>query len=344
MSRLAPVRGIAARAAHQLPFRKAQPKMPPLRPRGPAVKIPFERTISGAYSFAFRNILSIIGIGWFPYLLLCALVGGVVYQFGPQWQAAFDMFGAKPDPAAFKTIIMTVLPLEAILAPPFIVISAMVTVGIMRRALGQHPGPVLIFFSLGSQVWRLIGSYFLLVLLGIGMVIVMAGGIALAGFALDKFAKTAEMPAIVLLVIAAYLWCVYAVIRVYFFLPAVVVAENHIGIRRSWHLGRGNFWRIVGIFLIVTIPVGLAAQTIESAIFQMSGASFILQPGASPAEMRQFFSTLFEVLKKAWPYFAAVQLLHVIIVSGLMSGAIANAYRFVTGGDEIAPPPAKVPA
>jgi hypothetical protein len=343
MSRLAAVRGVAAKAA--LNCRSGRRNLRCRRfAGGPAMKIPFERTISGAYRFAFTNILSIVGIGWFPYLLLCLFVAGVIYQFGPQFQALFDMFGAKPDPAAVRTIMATIFPLEAILAPPFIVISAMVTVGIMRKALGQHPGPVLIFFSLGSQVWRLIGSYFLLVLLGIGMVIVLGGGIALAGFALDKFAKPAAVPVIVLLVIAAYLGCVYTVIRIYFFLPAVVVAENHIGIRRSWHLGRGNFWRIVGIFLIVTIPVGLAAQTIESAIFQMAGASLFLQPGASPAEVHQFFSALLDVLKKTWPYFAAVQLLHMVLVSGLMAGAVANAYRLVTGGDEIAPPPAKVPA
>ncbi|MEI9886357.1 MAG: hypothetical protein WDN08_07605 [Rhizomicrobium sp.] len=32
------------------------------------------------------------------------------------------------------------------------IVQAMVNVGLMRKALGQHPGPVFIFFSLGSQV------------------------------------------------------------------------------------------------------------------------------------------------------------------------------------------------
>ncbi len=308
------------------------------------MKIPFERTISGAYRFAFTNILSIIGIGWFPYLLLCLLAAAAIHQFGPQVLALFDTFGEKPDPARFRAIITTILSAEAILAPPFLVISAMAAVGMMRKALGQHPGPVFVFFSLGSQVWRLVGSYILLVLLGVGMMIVVAGAIALAWFALDKFAKPAEVPATALLFVATYLWLVYALIRVYFFLPAVVVAENHIGIRRSWHLGGGNFWRIVGIFLIVSLPVGLAAQTIESSIFQMAGGSLYLPPGSSPAEIHQFFSTFIEVLKRVWPYFAAVQLLHMVILAGLLSGAIANAYRLVTGGDDIAPRPAKVPA
>ncbi len=33
------------------------------------MKIPFERTIACAHRFAYSNILAILGIGWFPFLL-----------------------------------------------------------------------------------------------------------------------------------------------------------------------------------------------------------------------------------------------------------------------------------
>ena len=45
--------------------------------------------------------------------------------------------------------------------------------------------------------------------------------------------------------IVAVLWYIYAAVRLVFFLPAVVVAEEQIGLGRSWALGRGNFWRII---------------------------------------------------------------------------------------------------
>lgn len=308
------------------------------------MKIPFERTISSAYRFTFTNILSIIGIGWFPYLLFGALAAAVLYNFGPQLLEMFNTMGGKPDPSKIRGFLTALFSAEAILIPAVLAISAMVTVGLMRKALGQHPGPVFVFFSLGSQVWRLIGSYFLVMLLGIGMIIAVAGGVALIWFALDKVAKPAEVPITVVLVIAAYIWFIYAIVRVYFFLPAVVVAENHIGIRRSWHLGGGNFWRIVGIWLIVTIPIGLAAQTIETSILQMAGGSMMLQPGATPDEIKHFIPAMLDALRRVWPYLAVVYLFHVVIAAGLTAGAIANAYNLVTGGDDIAPPPAKVPA
>ena len=65
------------------------------------MKIPFERTIASAYRFAFTNILSIIGIGWFPFLLFAALVGGMVYLWMPQIAEFFSMIGKPQDPQAF---------------------------------------------------------------------------------------------------------------------------------------------------------------------------------------------------------------------------------------------------
>jgi hypothetical protein len=131
-----------------------------------------------------------------------------------------------------------------------------------------------------------------------------------------------------------------------FFIPAVVVAENHIGIRRSWHLGKGNFWRIVGILLIMTIPVGIAAQTIEGPVLQMGLGEVQNVMGAhpSPEDMQKFFALLLQAVRKVGPILLLIQLVHWVLLSGLMGGAVANAYSLVTGGPDIAPAPAKAPA
>src|SRR5262249_36729427 len=154
-------------------------------------------------------------------------------------------------------------------------------------------------FSLGSQVWRLIGSYLLTLLLVWGGAIVAGALIGVIYYLLAKAAPAAAGPVAGLLAIAAFVYLVYAFVRVYFFVPAVVVAENHIGIRRSWHLGRGNFWRIVGIVLIMTIPVGIAAQMIEGPILQfgMGDMQTVLGPSPTPEEMRNFFSLLLDAVK-----------------------------------------------
>jgi hypothetical protein len=311
------------------------------------MKIPFERTIAGAYRFAFTNFLSILGIGWFPYLLLSAIVGGLVYYYAPSFIALFHTVQVpKPDPADAMRFVGAILGAEALIVPLFLVISSMVTVGVMRKALGLHPGPVFFFFSLGSQVWRLIGSYLLLLLLLWGGAIVAGILIGVVYYLLDKAAPSAAAPVTVLLGIAAFFYWIYAFVRVYFFVPAIVVAENHIGISRSWRLGKGNFWRIVGILLIMSIPIGIAAQMIEGPVLQfgLGGTQTVLGPNPTPEDMQNFFSLLLGALKKVGPVLLVIQLVHWTLLSGLMGGAIANAYNLVTGGSDIAPAPAKATA
>jgi hypothetical protein len=313
------------------------------------MQIPFERTVSGAYRFTFKNILSILGIGWFPFLLMTAFIAGLIYVLGPQLVDLFSNIpkGGHPDNATTVKLLTIVLGGEAVAIPVIMLISAMVTVGVMRKALGQHPEPVYFFFSLSSQVWRLFASYLLLIVLAWGGGLVFA---VLAGFVfymLSLASHGAAVAAIVLLVIAGLLFWIYAIVRVYFFLPAIVVAENHIGIRRSWHLGKGNFWRIVGIFLVMTIPAGIAVQVLWQSVlqFEFGGMPLVLGPHPSPEEAHRFLMALLDMLKRAAPFIVFIQLLYMTVLTGLMGAATANAYNLVTGGDDIAPPPpAKVPA
>jgi hypothetical protein len=307
------------------------------------MKIPFERTIAGAYRFAFTNILSIIGIGWFPFLLFVALVSGLVMMLIPMFSGLWIADANKIDEAKLGAVALPLIGALVLIILAWIVVIAMVNVGIMRKALGQHPTPVYFFFSLGAQVWRLIGSYLLVSLLAWGIIALSVLAITAVSLALLKFAPSLQIFVTVLLGIAAFVWAIYALVRVQFFIPAVVVAENHIGITRSWTLGRGNFWRIVGISLIVTLPAAMASSTITSSILQIAMGShpLVFTPNMSPEESRRVLMELLDVFRRIGPYYAAVQLLYFVVVTGLTAGAIANAYSLVTGGGDIAPPKAK---
>ena len=308
------------------------------------MKIPFEGTISGAYRFAFSNILSIIGIGWFPFVLLGGIVGGLGYLWLPRIHELIDQLGKAgghppADPAQFASMFAPLFGSYFLVLMALFVVQAMVNVGIMRKALGQHPGPVYFFFSLGSQVWRLIGAYFLLTILFYGVVLLLVLAIAALSFLLQKSLPAAQLPVTIVLGIVAFLWVIYAAVRVMFFIPAVVVAENHIGIRRSWHLGRGNFWRIVGILLLIYIPVAFAVSTITSSVLQLFlGPSMGLPTGASsPAEMQAALKAMLNGFMRAAPYYAAIQLVQLILLSGLTAGAVASAYQSVTESAKASP-------
>ena len=57
------------------------------------------------------------------------------------------------------------------------------------------------------------------------------------------------------LAMALFLYLLVSAIRMGFFLPATITAENRGGVRRSHELTRGNFFRIVTVLIAVAVPV-----------------------------------------------------------------------------------------
>jgi membrane-anchored glycerophosphoryl diester phosphodiesterase (GDPDase) len=130
---------------------------------------------------------------------------------------------------------------------------------------------------------------------------------------------------------------VYSAVRLFFFLPAVVVAENRIGLGRAWSLGGGNFWRIVFVWLLIVVPVGfIAGVTLEMTILPVVVMEAMKLPHKPEAkEVLVFLRSLEPLL----PVILTILILWGIAVRGLMMGAIGSAYNAVT-----AKPPAEAAA
>lgn len=290
-------------------------------------KIPVERTISSAYSFAFKNILTVIGVAWFPYVLLCGIAAGLVFSILP---ALITPGG--PQPAALGALFAE-LPLLFFL---LFLAHAMVTVGLMERALGLKTGPVFIYFSLGSSVWRLFGAAILIEILLIIMVTVEGLVIAAVIGAAESAHNSGLGLLAAILIFAAVLWTIYFMVRIWFFIPAVVVAEEHIGIGRSWHLGGGNFWRIFLVFLAIYIPVSMAASVLMQAFYGNALMRLTLSQ-TQTSDPALFLHQFLGIFIANAPYLAIIQLIQMIILSGLGNGAIAAAYRGITQADHTEP-------
>ena len=303
---------------------------------GAGMHIPFETTIAGAYRFGFTRLLAVIGAVWFPILLMTAVLGGMFYMLAPAFADFFQHLPEKAQPvdsARVEAIMRAVWTAEAVAIPVFMVFSAMARVGVMRVALDQDDAPRFIFFSLGGQVWRLIGAYLLLFLafyaLGIAFVL---GGVAV------WFGLHATAPGIAALLltiggIAAGCFLIYAFVRTYFFLPAIVVAEGSLGLARSWALGRGNFWRIVGIVLVVYLPVSFVVGTVNSTIMQITIMPEVMRhAGAAqtPEQMQAMIRAILAAAVRFLPYFGALQIVQLILFFGIDGGAVATAYKAVT--------------
>jgi hypothetical protein len=297
------------------------------------MKIPVGKTLEAAFSFGLKNFLSVLGVVWFPVLAMIVLIGGAAFL------AIVSMHGSFPDPkidpAGFMHTLLHFSALFSWVWAVFLIAASMIQVGLLRKALGLHPGPVFIYFSLGSEVWRMVGAMLLLFVIMMGLAI----GFVLAGLAAYGIAHVAmgEPGSYWITGLAAVvLWCgyIYAIVRISYFVPAVVVAENHIGIGRAWSLAGGNFWRIIAIVLVISLAVNIVASMVSSIFAPSFMMTFTQQ--SDPAEFLHHYMTY---LSTFGPLLGIVYLLQTVLLYGLLAGAAANAYRAVT-----APPEGTQPA
>jgi hypothetical protein len=270
----------------------------------------------------------VLGVVWFPVLAAIVLIGGAAFL------AVGGMHGSFPDPKIDPTGFMRALAhlsgLFGWVWLVFMVVGAMIQVGLLRKALGLHPGPVFIYFSLGADVWRMLGAMFLIFVIMMGIAI----GLVLAGLVIYGIAHVAmgEPGSYWIAGLAAFvLFCayIYSIVRISYFVPAVVVAENHIGIGRAWSLAGGNFWRIIAIVLVITLAVNIVASMV-SATFAPSFMMTFGQP-TDPAQFLRHYTTY---LGTFGPLLGIVYLLQTVLLYGLFAGAAANAYRAVTSPPE----------
>jgi MFS family permease len=75
------------------------------------------------------------------------------------------------------------------------------------------------------------------------------------------------------LVIGLILALIWIYIRVMVAPAAIVIEELGVmaGIRRSWHLTRNNWWRILGITLVVAVMIGIIGQIVLMPLSLLSG-------------------------------------------------------------------------
>ncbi|MDE2184343.1 MAG: hypothetical protein KGJ78_15085 [Alphaproteobacteria bacterium] len=301
-------------------------------------RIPLETTIAGAYRFLFTKIVSIVGTLWLPFVLMAAIMGGAVYLVVPhEWLLGhFPTLHAKDvTPQAVFAMIGPCLAMAPLFFVVAIIAVSMMIAGLMRHALGQKTSMTFVYFSLGANVWRMAGAFILCWL------VVMFAGALLAGacaafYALAFAAIPKPWNGLVLAVFILCAVCawVYTAIRLTFFIPAVVVAENRIGLGRSWQLGGGNFWRIFVIYLLIIMPVAFVGGIIAQMTFLPIVMGHLAQMHATdahgPEAARAFIHTLLPLI----PVIVVINLLERIALMGLMAGAAGTAYNAVTAKAE----------
>ncbi|HEX4078438.1 MAG TPA: hypothetical protein VHX61_06150 [Rhizomicrobium sp.] len=284
------------------------------------IRLSVERTIGDGYIFAFTQFLSVLGTVWLPYLLLAAATVGLVLV-------------AMPDLP--RMVVMNELDVPGLLRLGRIAVlvgilgfiaDAMVAVGLQRKALGLHPRPVYAWFSLGAAVWRMAAALFLAMLV-IFFIVLLTGGVCVAIWFAAQGLGGAMWFVRVLNVCAGAAFVFYIAVRLLFFLPAVVVAEETIGLERAWILGGHNFWRVVIVVIAVVVPVAIGFHILSWAIF----GPFAVLPAMGHMSLREITRGVLLQFGAVGPFVLLFQLLERIVLLGVINGVVASAYLAVSG-------------
>jgi hypothetical protein len=298
-------------------------------------KLALAATLDAAYGFFFRNIISIVGIVWFPALVFACIAVALVLALVPH-----EWLTLSPATVDLETFVTTRLPVFVRVMPLVglagLVTISMMRVGILERALDNRAGLTLFYFSLGSRVWRMAGGTILAgialsvvaiveVVIGVALHFAMSAvpGIGLGWVILFDIVQT-----IALLVVLAYIG-----VRVCFFLPAAIVAENRIGFRRSWSLASGNVGRAIVIILAIVIPVWFVSSIVSEFAILPTFFPAMTKLGSQPDPAQA--AALLKAMLPVLPILAAVHLIGALVMTGTLLGAIGKAYRAVTADETV---------
>jgi hypothetical protein len=302
-------------------------------------KIPVGATIAHAYRFAFGEFFNILKLLWLPLAVLS--VGSIL--LGSQMDGLSRAI-ATHDFTAVTTpwpLIVLIYGISVILT--FMQLTAIFQFTLMRPEAANR----WYYFSVGKPVWRLIGAMLamLLAMVGILIIYVIAAAVVLFLFRLglgaahisDGAIKAILAFDVILAFLAGYCGFIFCALRFGFLLGATTIAEDRIGLFRSWTLSHGNFWRIFLVVLAVLLPF----IVVEFSTLYAAGAFPSFPPtGATPGQLRAFQDAMtakqmamLAGVRHYWyityPGFAVFA----VLFYGMAVGAQSYAYRTLTGSD-----------
>jgi hypothetical protein len=287
-------------------------------------KLPVLSTVSRTYGFVIGDIVTILQVAWLPMLL----TAGVNYYYGEQLNPAVVQKGGA-EAAVRAAALGFGIGLVSLLA------SIMVTVGLLRVVMyGQRPSaPFHLWFGLTE-----LRTLFVYVLLTVAVIAAILAGSLVLGIAAAA-AGSAGGAIVAILVVVLVLVLIWAMLRLTI-LPAVIVAENTLGVERAWALSRGNALRLFFVFLLTYAPYVILMLMALGAVMGSSMPDLsslqIPQNGGANEQAFQSGITAWQLAFTAamyenWLGYTVLNFVSTIISAALYAGIAGNAYHALTG-------------
>ncbi|WP_346959716.1 hypothetical protein [uncultured Arthrobacter sp.] len=266
-----------------------KPGIVPLRP------LMLGEILDGAFQTVRRNPAAMLGAGVIAQGL--GSVVSAVAQTGAVsgWSPAPWLEGIGPSQAAALVFgiagVGLVLMLLTVLMS--VVMQGAMAVPVARSLLNRSTGFRQMWTLSRSRTGALLGFAGLMVL-GVAAVaaVVVVGTVALV-----RVLERAAALALVFLFLALTVGLVWLAVRL-LVAPAAIVVEEigaAAGLRRSWQLTRGNWWRILGVTLVVGLLVGVLTQIILIPVNLLGsgiGATVFAQGGEGESQAVRIMVTV----------------------------------------------------
>ena len=134
--------------------------------------------------------------------------------------------------------------------------------------------------------------------------------------------------------VAIFCALIYAFVRQSFLITPVVAAENRIGLKRAWALGKGNVWRMFAILLAVLVPVAAAETAVVFGfIFRDLPFPPTIDGVAQPEAVQAWIVAVMTRMTLHWYVTYPVCLVLSVLAYGPMAAAQAFAYRALVPED-----------
>lgn len=263
-----------------------------------------------AYAFLWRERGAILRLSWFPLLLVTIVAFFAIRARIESYREVFSAGDvAKAAAAATAATSYSFWDLTNDLAQ--VTGTAIVAVALHRVILfnDRQPG-VFINFNFG----KVEGLFTLLpVLCGAGVVLLATAiGALFEGVGRDAFG---------LAVFCLLAPTLFLIVRYALVFPIALV-ERRYNFQAAWTLSRGNFWRLVGVWVVVAVPVLLVFLLMQGALFSgvlLNSSS----AGDVSASIDRFEAALMRTLVLSFPAS--------IVFGALGVGVLSYSYKALTG-------------
>ncbi len=297
-------------------------------------KLPVFKTVGRAYWFLFKNFFEILRVSWFGVLIYVALFG--LAFFAVSFYAQFSSLNPFSEN---RTVILFAAWIGAVF-----LIQIMLVMAIMRVFFDRPRGSGFIYLRFGvpearfiafDMIWLLIVAaimtvYFLtywgltlilppalsyFILLFDNVIILIQQSAAMVAILSILYVITAIVLAVALMAPLIIIGMRFAIAQ------STIMAEDKIGLMRTWRLTQGNFWRLLGAYILAWIPL-LGFEALQRAFLPMEFEKKILSIPPGNLDMLRALVTPTDIVE-----LIGVAFVSYLTLWAVMGGVSGAAYR-----------------